>query len=299
LLRKLAKTTHIYVFLQMPHTIQQSLNDAKLKLKDAGIDTYSLDAEVLLAHVLGLSRLDMLIKKNEEITATQQAEFNTLISRRAQNEPIAYIVGHKEFWGLEFKVTNDTLIPRPDTETLIECVLKEFRDKNANLKILDLGTGTGCIALTLLHEYRNASATLVDISDGALEVAKHNAKHIGVSNRAGFIKSDWFRVLPESTFDIIASNPPYIARDEELMKDVLDYEPHSALFADNKGLDAYRKILSSCKHYMHEHTITFFEIGSTQANDITALASEYGFTIQKIAKDLSGMDRVAVLQIKP
>lgn len=283
----------------MPHTIQQSLNHAKSKLKDAGIDTYSLDAEVLLAHVLDLNRLDMIIQKNEEITSVQQAEFDILVSRRAQNEPIAYIVGHKEFWGVEFKVTKDTLIPRPDTETLIECVLKEFSDKNAALKILDLGTGTGCIALTLLHEYKNANAILVDISGGALAVAQHNSKHICVSERASFIKSDWFSALPQSTFDIIVSNPPYIARDENLMKDVLDYEPHSALFADNKGLDEYKKILSSCKNFMHERSMIFFEIGSTQAQEISALASEYGFTVQKIAKDLSGMDRVAAICINP
>lgn len=267
-------------------SLKQILNNAKEKIS-------SLDAEILMAHVLGLDRLQMLMLRDPKITDLQLQEFLALVERRVSHEPIAYILGHKEFWGLEFKVTNATLIPRPDSETLIEAVLENYKDKSTDYKILDLGTGTGCLAITLLHEYKNAYATLVDISPAALEIAKYNAKSIGVVERSSFVCSNWFEGV-EGKFDIIVCNPPYIGKQEKLMKDVIDFEPQSALFADDMGMKEYKAIISQAKEFMNNDAMIFFEVGASQASDVSSELLSHGYALVGIKQDLARIERVVI-----
>ena len=178
-------------------------------LKKAGITTPDLDARVLLEQVLQKEKTFILLHPDYDLTEPQQRQYEGYLKRRLNREPVSKILGEKEFWSLSFKTTKDTLDPRPDSETLIEAVIESFQDKSAPYKLLDLGTGTGCLLLALLTEYQNASGVAVDVSHKALEIAKKNAKTLGVENRVTFLQSNWCDNL-KGKFDIIVSNPPYI-----------------------------------------------------------------------------------------
>lgn len=212
------------------------------------------------------------------------------LKRLEQGEPVQYIVGNVDFYGLIFDVDKRVLIPRFETEELVDRVIKRIKNKfDKQIKILDLGTGSGCIATTLKHELKHSLVTAVDYSSSALDVARMNAKKNNVD--ITFIESDMFDKVTD-TFDIIISNPPYISRDEKIMDVVYNNEPHSALFASDNGLYFYDKILKECKKYLNDEYLIAFEIGQDQGKSIIDLANKYLQNIDiKLETDLNGLDR--------
>jgi release factor glutamine methyltransferase len=281
-----------------PILIQQALRDAVLALQTAKIESASLDARVLLQHVLRVSREQLLLCMDEAMTAPQQAQYRELIGRRVRRQPVAQLIGKREFFGRAFKVTEHTLDPRPDSETLIEAVLERKNDQNAPLRILDLGTGTGCLLLTLLAEYPQSSGVGVDISEDALAIAKENAMALGVQSRVRFISSRWFEAA-EGRFDIVISNPPYIATHaiEALSPEVAQFEPRLALDGGADGLDAYRAILPRMQDAMREDALAVLEIGMGQQQDVEAIGQASGLVISGIKQDLAGIPRAIIMTL--
>lgn len=265
----------------------QQLKTSIVKLMEAGLSTPVLDTEVLLAYALKISRNELLLKDSIEIPES----FFELIERRCKHEPVAYIIGKKEFWDLEFFVNRNVLIPRPETETIIEQILLKHPDTNTKLRFLDLGTGSGCIILSLLNIYKNSTGVATDISDDALKVAEQNADTLGI-DRVKFVKSDWFSAIGPNTFDVIISNPPYILPSEEVAKEVKDYEPHLALF---NGLEPYKIIAENAKEYLAINGFIAVEIGYAQGRQVCDIFSQCGF-LPRIIKDLAGKDRVVESQ---
>lgn len=218
------------------------------------------------------------------------------MQQRKQKKPLAYIIGKKEFWGLDFLVNQDVLIPRPETEMLIE-LSQQYFSASKPFNILDLGTGSGCISISLLHEFKNARSIAIDISAPALEVARQNATLHSVQGRLEFLQGSWFEPLePGAAFDLIVSNPPYIGFNEPLMDDVKRYEPHTALYASNEGLEAYNLIAKDLKRFMHKNSLGLFEIGYTQGERVTRIFTSLGLNVE-IKKDYGGLDRVALVSL--
>lgn len=272
--------------------VSQILGEAQEQLERANLETSRLDAELLLAHLLGIERLGLL-SFSDPISADVKRDLKSFIERRAKNEPVAYITGLQGFWNHDFIVNQHTLIPRQDTETLVELALKENIKK---ADVLDLGTGTGCIALSILDERPEWSATAVDVSGDALKVARQNAEGIGVSDRITFLESDWFSALDAATgqFDIIVANPPYIASADmaALMPDVKDYEPVQALDGGADGLDPYRLISETAPSFLKSGGLLAVEVGVFQSNDTFDIFEGVGFLDVQIHKDLPGHERV-------
>lgn len=255
--------------------------------------TASLDAYLILEHALDMSKLQMLSYPEKQISEEEKDNIMEMVRRRMHNEPIAYIIGFKEFWSTTFLVDNRVLIPRPDTETLIECITQRYSNRDTSLRILDLGTGSGCIGITLAIEFPHSEVELVDISQGALEVASLNAARTGVAKRVTCTLSNWFEDIT-GKYDIIVSNPPYIARDEELMPDVSNYEPHIALFASDNGLENYRVIAGTAKHFLKKSGILCLECGHRQSESIAQILRDNQYNSIATHKDISGHDRVIV-----
>ena len=264
-----------------------ALNAAAARI---GRETPRLDAEVLLAHQLGCSRGDLLL--NPERNFDPQ-EFEKLVERRASGEPVAHITGTREFWSLSLKVSPDVLIPRPDTETLVEVALKLCADPPA--RILDLGTGSGALLLAALSEWSTATGLGIDASPAALAVAQENAQATGLADRATFRLGNWGEGLDER-FDLILSNPPYIAETEDLSDEVRAHEPASALFAGADGLDDYRRILPQLRGLLTPAGLAVLEIGHTQGSALLALAAQNGFSAS-LHPDLAGRDRCVALHV--
>ncbi len=288
--------------------IKSILKAATVKLEASGIESARLDASILLAHVLGISREMLLITPEKLLNNIEIQQFNELIVRRVAKEPVAYIIGEKEFWSLDFIVTPDTLIPRPDSEKLVEAALKRakiitaqqhFRENGRvkPLTLLDIGTGTACLLVALLKELPSALGIGVDISQLALQVAEENAKRHNVISRAQFFRSLWCDAV-NGTFDLVISNPPYIATAEaaSLMEDVVKYEPHSALFAGNDGLDAYRAISAQVSSKLNRGGYVLLEVGQGQAGAVAGLLQNAGLAIDGIEKDLAGIERCVIAQ---
>jgi release factor glutamine methyltransferase len=275
--------------------LRVTLKSAVQQLKNAGIESAHLDAEILLAESLRISRSDLLLgRAAQEITPEQLDLFSAFISRRTQHEPIAYIIGHKEFWSLEFKVGPGALIPRPDSEVLIETAL-ELCGKNPPASILDLGTGPGTLLLSALTEFKKAHGFGIDASDLALTYARDNATRFGLEERAQFHLGNWAQSI-NAQFDLILCNPPYISTADILMPDVQNFEPSTALFAGSDGMDDYRAIVPDLARLMTPTGIAVFELGHTQAELFSALARENGF--QSVFRhDLSGHKRCAIMTI--
>ena len=269
--------------------IVDALNAAAVRI---GGETPRLDAEVLLAHHLGCSRGDLLLNQDRSIDLQG---YETLVERRASGEPVAHITGTREFWSLTLKVTPDVLIPRPDTETLVEVALKLCTRPPA--RILDLGTGSGALLLAALSEWPNATGLGIDASAAALAVAQDNARTTGLAQRAEFRLGNWGEGLTKN-FDLILSNPPYIADNEPLSDEVRTHEPASALFAGADGLDDYRRILPQLPGLLNPGGLVVLEIGHTQGPALLAMAAAHGFTAS-LHPDLAGHDRCAVLQLAP
>jgi release factor glutamine methyltransferase len=257
-----------------------------------GGETPRLDAEVLLAHHLGCSRGDLLL--NPEQNFDPQG-YEKLVERRAAGEPVAHIIGTREFWSLSLKVSPDVLIPRPDTETLVEVALKLCAHPPA--RILDLGTGSGALLLAALSEWSTATGLGIDASPAALAVAQENAQSTGLAGRASFRLGNWGERLDER-FDLILSNPPYIAETEILSSEVRAHEPPSALFAGADGLDDYRCILPQLSGLLSPGGLAVLEIGHTQGPALLSMAEEHGFTAS-LYPDLAGRDRCVSLYVAP
>ena len=248
------------------------------------------DAEVLLACLAGVDRLALMAGPADlDLDETAYAAF---VDRRAAGEPVAYIIGMREFWSLPLRVTPDVLIPRPDSETLIEAALA-LRGNRPPATILDLGTGSGALLLAALSEWPRARGVGVDASPAALAVATGNARALGFADRTVFALGDWGQGLRQR-FDLILSNPPYVEDDADLSPDVRDHEPALALFAGPDGLDACRVLLPQLPDLLNPGGAAVIEIGATQAAAVGALAAAAGFTVA-IKRDLAGHDRCMIL----
>ena len=258
--------------------------------------TPRLDVETLLQKVLDVDRLYILLNLEKTLSEDEERLFNKFITERLNNRPIAYIVENREFMGLDFYVKEGVLIPRPDTEVLVEEVIELGKDKGP-INILDIGTGSGSITVSLAKYLENAKITSVDISDIALEIGKINAVNNNVDNKINFVKSDLFTNIDKNMkFDIIVSNPPYIKREviETLDKQVKDFEPYNALEGGIDGLDFYRAITSQAKDYLKEGGILAYEVGHDQSEDVSKLMEKDGYTNIYTRKDLQQIDRVVI-----
>lgn len=265
-------------------------------LKDKGILTANLDVKILLAFLLNIDTKEIINYFNNEISNEFLNNFQKLLSRRLNREPIANIIGKKAFWDYDFIVNENVLTPRPDSETLIEAVLENYKDKNQKLNILDLGTGSGCLILTLLSIYQNSQGLAIDISDQALEIAKQNAKLLKI-DRIKFLKNNWNNNI-DKKFDIIISNPPYIPKKEiEILEpEVNKYNPLLALDGGNDGLDCYKYLAENLQKNCKKNTKIFLEIGKNQENDIIEIFKNNKFELLKMYKDINGIIRILELK---
>lgn len=264
------------------------------QLAGAGIAGAATDARRLMAHALGVAPERLTMVLGDEITAAQHETFLSALQARAARQPVAQITGLRRFWGHEFRVTRATLDPRPETEALIEAALQE-----PFARLIDLGTGTGCILCSLLKAMPAAEGLGTDISEAALAVAAENAARLGLGPRAQFQLSDWFAAV-EGSFDLIVSNPPYIAEDEMagLAPEVRDWEPRGALTPGGDGLDAYRALAAQAPAHLAPGGRILVEIGPTQGAAVRELFAAAGLAGIEIRPDFDGRDRV-VLARKP
>jgi len=255
-------------------------------------DNPRLEARLLLAHALGVTLADLIRDPDK---AVDIRDLEHLLRRREAREPIALILGRREFWSLDFLVSGVTLIPRPESETLIEAALTVFAARPPPIRILDLGTGTGCLLLALLREFPGAFGVGVDISADATRLARCNAKRLGLADRSAFGCTDWTNAL-WGEFDLIVSNPPYVATSDItcLMPEVAGYEPRRALDGGVDGYDAYRLILPKVGEILKADGAAIFEVGAMQSRFVSCLAREHGFSALS-RSDLAGIERAIVL----
>jgi len=258
-------------------SIKNVLYRARETLKNFGDETYDIDAKVLLKHTLSCNDMYLIIHQNDELTSEKRHEFLTYVERRKSGEPVAYITGEKEFMGFKFKVSEDVLIPRPDTETLVNEVLRCTNDRK-EVRILDLCTGSGAVGVSLAKMLPYAEVTMVDISMPALEIARENAIDLMVDRRCEFMCTDVLNDLCDidEQYDIVVSNPPYIRTDVlgTLMKDVKDFEPSLALDGGEDGLIFYRTIVDNAETILKEGGLLFFEIGYDQGDAVSDIMAE-------------------------
>lgn len=258
------------------------------RLAAAGIADAPRDARRLMAHALGLTPDRLALHLRDSVDPAARARFDAAIAARARRQPVSQITGRRRFWGRDFTVTSDVLDPRPETETLIAAALQR-----PATRLLDLGTGSGCILLTLLAEWPGATGTGTDISDAALAVAADNARALGVADRASLIRADWTRGLT-GPFDLIVSNPPYIAAGDlpGLAPEVRDWEPHGALSPGADGLAAYSAILPALPALLAPGGRVLLEIGPSQGAAVAALSRAAGLARTTVLPDMDGRDRV-------
>jgi release factor glutamine methyltransferase len=269
-------------------TRRAALERGAARLRQAGIESPRLEARLLLAHAFGVST-DALLGDLD--TDADPAAFEAMLARRVAREPLALITGHREFWSLDLRVSSATLIPRPDSETLIEAALVARPDRIGIRRVLDLGTGTGCLLLAALREYEGAFGIGIDRVPAACALARDNAAMLGMSSRVGIVCADWAAPLV-GRFDLILSNPPYIPTDAVpgLMPEVARHEPASALDGGPDGLDAYRRILPVLPGLLAEDGIAVIELGQGQADPVAALAAGMGLATAT-RDDLGGIPR--------
>lgn len=274
-------------------TIPELLSWANQELEKANVPSPRVDAEWILSHILGCSRSALLLHPTPP--PNQIVTFREFIAKRAKRIPLQHILGETEFYGLPFQTSHHALIPRPDTESLIEAVV-DYLPNQSQVTILDIGTGSGIIAITLAHELPQAKITALDISKPALQLAKKNAKHNAVLTRTHFVCGDLTQTIATTAkFDAILSNPPYIPTDEiqTLDPEVRDFDPHLALDGGTDGLDIYRKLIPNCVQYLKPKGLLALEIGHDQASAITEFISHTNQMSQAtVLTDLAGQTRV-------
>lgn len=276
-------------------SIEQAYRDARNQFREAGLETPDMDAALLLEHACGATTIDRMTAPEKQMTPSQSDSFSSFVERRLLREPVHRIIGEREFYGLTLGLNEATLIPRPDTEILVEMVLPFVHERIAlsgNCSILDLGTGTGAIALAILSQAPLATATATDLEPRALEMAKKNAERHQLQKRLSTIQSDWFENVSER-YDLIISNPPYIVSKviNDLAADVRDYDPMLALDGGDDGLIAYRIIASQAAAYLKSGGRIAVEIGFDQRLSVSTLFNQADFATFVTKNDLSGNNR--------
>ena len=268
-------------------TIREIKERTEIFFKEKGVPNAKLDTDILIAHSLGIKRLDIYLDLDRPLTEAQLTDLRTLVKRRSSREPLQYITGNTEFYGLTLKVDPRALIPRHETEELIDLIVKRL--ETPPKRILDLGTGSGAIALALASRYSDAEVTATDQSEGAITLAKENALALNLSSRVTFIKGNWFEPLDEGArFDLIVSNPPYLTEAEmqTAEPEVVDHEPHNALASGQEGLDDLGLLFKSVPRHLAEGGLLALETGIGQADAIKAMALEVSLHGQSV-EDLS------------
>ena len=274
--------------------IQTAIINGTKVLKHKQISTARLDSEILMMKVIGKDRKYIILNNDKNLKSEKINEFEGLIKERSNRKPIAYLTNTKQFWKYEFQVTDDTLIPRPDSEILIEEVLKFSKNKN-RISVLDIGVGSGCLLISILKERKNFYGTGIDINKNCLNISKINAKMLNVDNRIKFYKTDVDKFVL-GKYDLIVSNPPYIKKYKikYLERDVAEFEPTLALNGGLDGLSEIRKVISKSSELIKKNGKFILEIGFNQKNKIISLLKEKGFYINSVSKDLSKNDRCIV-----
>jgi len=295
---------------RLQHTVLELIKLTTNYLAGKGVSSPRLDAEVMLAHVLHLDRVGLYVNFERPLVPGEVAAYREMVARRGRREPLAYIIGEKEFMGKNFRVTPDVLIPRPETELLVEAVVKELDggdgdgagpgpgDEPERLRILDLGTGSGVIAVMLALLVPRARVAAVDISGEALAVARSNAVRHEVEDRITFLAGDLYEPLPPGEmFEVIVSNPPYIAVPEySTLSLEVRREPQAALLAGEDGLAVIRQVIAGAPARLADDGLLAIEIGAAQGEAVRRLAQQYGFTSVIIGKDYAGFDRYALMR---
>ncbi|AIL12948.1 hypothetical protein IM40_04615 [Candidatus Paracaedimonas acanthamoebae] len=281
----------------MALTIRDVLLEAQKKLEQAGIVNSYQEARFLLMYALNFSLEKIIVSPHKKLTTKQIEKYESWVLRRSSYEPLSKIREEKEFWSLPFIVKAETLDPRPDSETLIEAVLKTYSSREMTFNILDLGVGTGCLIITLLHEYPYSLGVGIDKSASALEVAQLNLKRFKLQDRLRLINTSWGEGVEEE-FDIIISNPPYIAEKERqvLSPEVIHYDPEVALFGGEDGLEAYRSLAPHVFRLLKFSGRLFLEIGQGQEKAVEKIFKESGFIIHEWIPDLAGIIRCGIFQ---
>lgn len=285
-------------------TISEAITEASARLEHSEVAEARRTAGVLLCHVLGIERAHLLTRAHESIGEPDYDLFLRLVNRRAAGEPLQYITGHQEFSGLDFIVTPDVLIPRPETEFLVERVLKLIEEsKEASPLVVDIGTGSGCIAVSVAVQARNARVLATDVSRSSLDIAMKNAAKHGMRDRIEFLAGDLLAPLAgrdlEGAIDILASNPPYVnARSvDQLQPEVRDWEPHAALLGGPEGLDFYRRLFEDAAGYLKPDGFMVIEIGYDQFAAIEKLSAAHSWEIVHVTRDLQDIPRTVTLRI--
>ena len=274
---------------------KQILADWEERLMQSGVDSPRLSAQVLLAHVLGLSRLDMLLDAQSLVDEAAQARMDTLCRRRMRGEPVAYLVGVKEFYGMSFQVGPAVLIPRPETELFLDLARERFKD-DAAITVLDLGTGSGALAVSCARLFPFSRIVALDVSHGAIQIARRNAAEHNVLGQTAFVRGDMASALRLSSFDVVLANLPYVPESTRpsLSREVLEYEPELALFAGQDGLDCYRALARQMSGKMKPGAVLMCEIHCTQGAAMVSLFSPVAQSV-RIVQDLAELDRVVVV----
>jgi release factor glutamine methyltransferase len=274
----------------VPASAGQALQAARARLA-ATSQNPRRDAEVLLAHLLGCDQTALLTYPERPLSQPELAQYESLLIRRLASEPMQYITGSQEFFGLLLEVTPDVLIPRPETEHLVEALLARV-GREANTRIVDVGTGSGAIAVSLAHALPQSQVTAVDLSPAALEVARRNAERHGVFHRVKFLHSNLLEAIDSADFDAVVSNPPYVADGEVLERQVSGYEPHAALYAGPTGLEVYERLIPQARKVLKPEGWLLLEVGYGQSPPLRKLLSDWTDVI--FVDDLQGIPRVAV-----
>jgi release factor glutamine methyltransferase len=267
------------------------------RLEKAGVESARLDARLLLGEVLGLTPTQVIAAGDRQLSGPERMTLDALVRRREGREPMARILGRQEFWSLTFAVSPDTLIPRPDSETLVEAALARLKPLGGRLRLLDLGTGTGCLLLSLLTELPEAEGVGIDLSPGAVATAAANARSLGLDGRCRFQLGDW--TAAAGPFDGVVCNPPYIPDGEiaGLAPEVARYEPRLALAGGQDGYTAYRCIAEALPKLLAHSGYAFFEIGQGGASPVAAILQENGLEVIEIKSDLAGIERCLIARL--
>jgi release factor glutamine methyltransferase len=282
----------------MSTTIRSAILEGAQALEAAGINEARREALSLMSYAIECDRAFVIAHGEDVLDDRQRQTFRQLLARRAQREPLQYITGHQEFFNLDFEVTPDVLIPRPETEIIVEAGLEVLRDQ-PDLLIADIGTGSGCIVVSLLHELRHAQAVATDLSSNALQVAHRNARRHNVMDRLELVKANGFPTgQPSRQFSLVVSNPPYVTEDEfeSLQPEVRAYEPRSALVSGEDGLFHIRMLLREARTHLRTGGYFIFEIGFGQSEAVEELVDDEAWKLIEIRKDLQNIPRTFVLQ---